>query len=167
MYRKTFTFDGKRYDVRANTLEELVVKIAMKKRDLEEGHFVINKNIKVSDWFSEFMETYKEKSVSPETYDDYLSRWNSKIKPYIGHMKIKDVKPVHCQRVLYEMEGHSKDYISKVQNTMYQMFRRAVQNNLILKNPAEFLEVPNAVDGTHRAITEEERKFTYQVIMSP
>lgn len=163
MVRKTFTYEGKRYDVKANTKEELAVKVAMKKRDLEEGRVVITKNMTVSAWFDEFMATYKEKFISPETYDDYLSRWNSKIKPHIGNMKIKDVKPIHCQRLLYEMEGHSKSYISKVQNTMYQMFRRAMQNNLVLVNPAEDLEVPDGEDGTHRAITDTEREYTYRV----
>ncbi|MDR3295162.1 MAG: hypothetical protein LBT26_04965 [Clostridiales Family XIII bacterium] len=37
MPRMTFTFEGRRYDVTAKTDKELAVRVAMKKRDLEEG----------------------------------------------------------------------------------------------------------------------------------
>lgn len=163
MFRKTFTYDGERQDIRAHTEEELAVKVAMRKRDLEEGKKKISKNMLVREWSEEFLTNYKKKSVSPETYDDYNSRLKSKILPVLGSMQLKDVKPIHCQKVLNGMEGNSKTYISKVQNTMYQMFRRALQNNLIIVNPAEDLEVPDGEDGSNRAITETERECTYKV----
>lgn len=163
MPRKTFSYDGKRYDVTAESNEELAVKIAMKKRDLEEGKLIISKNMLVKDWFSEFMETYKKKSLSAETYDDYMSRANSKILPILGNMQMKNIKPIHCQRILNEMNGCSKTYIGKVSNTMYQVFERALENKLVLSNPASKLEIPEAEDGTHRAITDTERKYTNMV----
>jgi len=163
MARRIFTYEGKKYDLTAKNQEELAIKVAMRKRDIDEGKVAIGRNMLVKVWFKEFMKIYKEKSISPETYDDYLSRANSKILPLLGSMQIKDVRPVHCQRVLNEMSGYSKTYISKTYNTMYQMFKRAEQNKLILSNPAADLEMPEAEDGTHRAITDAEREITYKV----
>lgn len=100
MPRKTFTFDGKRYDLTAPTLEELAVKIAMKKRDLEEGKVIISGNTKVKDWISNYLETYKENSLKPISYNDLKSRIHKNITSQIGQMQIKDVKPLHCQKIL-------------------------------------------------------------------
>ncbi|MGI5927846.1 MAG: tyrosine-type recombinase/integrase [Thermacetogeniaceae bacterium] len=163
MLRKTFTYEGKRYDITAKTEEELAVKIAMRKRDLQEGKEIITRNMTVRAWFTTFMETYKKGSVSPETYDDYWNRWNSRIDSVIGSMKLKDVRQIHCQNVINQMEGHSKTYIKKVANTMHQIFERAKANKLILENPAINLEFPEAEDGTHRAITDYERAITLKV----
>ncbi|MDD4591705.1 MAG: site-specific integrase [Parabacteroides sp.] len=163
MARKTFTFEGKRYDIVAKSDEELAVKIAMRKRDLKEGKETISNSMTVRSWFKTFMKSYKEGSLSPETYDDYFSRWNSKIDPYIGSMKIKDVRQIHCQNVINQMDGSSKTYIKKVANTMFQMFERAKSNKLILENPAADIEFPEAEDGTHRALTDFERDITIKV----
>lgn len=163
MVRKTFTYEGRRYDITARNDEELAVKIAMRKRDLKEGKETISNSMTARSWFKTFMKTYKEGSISPETYDDYWSRWNSRIDPYIGSMKIKDVRQIHCQNVVNQMDGCSKTYIKKVANTLHQMFERAKSNKLILENPAIDLELPEAEDGTHRAITDFERDITIKV----
>jgi integrase len=162
--RQTFRYDGKRYDIRANSEYELGAKVKQKMTELEEGKTLISKNMSVESWFDEFMKTYKAKSISPETYDDYYSRFNSKIKPVIGKMKLKDVREIHCQKVINKMEGSSKTYIGKVSYTMDQMFRRAKKNHLMLDNPAADLEpVEGAEDGERRPITDIERKYTYIV----
>jgi len=163
MLRRTFSFEGKRYDVRAETEEELAVKIALKKRDLEEGHILVTKNMLVSDWFKTFMTSYKQNTISEETYDDYLYRWESKIEPYIGRMRVKDVRQIHCQKIVSDMSGHSKDYIEKVANTLFQVFQRAKKNHLMHDNPAEDLELPAAENGIRRAITEYEREIALKV----
>lgn len=41
-YRESFTFDGKRYEIRANTKEELARKKVNKLRDLEEGRIIVD-----------------------------------------------------------------------------------------------------------------------------
>ncbi len=163
MPRRSFTLDGRRYFVRADTEEELTVKMAMRRRDLEEGRVVVGRNMTTQQWFVEFMNTYKKASISPETYDDYMSRWNSKIKPVLGRLRLRDVKQIHCQKVLYLMEGSSKAYLTKVAYTMRQMFYRAKLNKLILDNPADDLEIPYAEDYTRRAITDYEREITLRV----
>lgn len=163
--RKTFTFDGQRREVTGKDDTEIAVKMAMKIRDLEEGKTKVTKHMLVKDWFKVFMKTYKEKSVSTETYSDWESRANSKILPLIGHKQLKDVKPIDCQNIVYSMDGSSKTYIRKVINTMETMFDKALKNGLILTNPAlsDDLESPEAEDGTHRALTDTERKYTYIV----
>ncbi|MCI8646995.1 MAG: hypothetical protein HFE76_09480 [Firmicutes bacterium] len=44
MPRTTSTYDGKRYDVTADTPEELAAKVALRKKELEDGYKAIQKN---------------------------------------------------------------------------------------------------------------------------
>lgn len=163
MARRTFTYDGKRYDVKANSEEELGAKIAMKKRDLEEGKITVSPNTTVKDWGNKWLDTYIKESVELKTSKDYQARLDNFIFPQIGKMKIKDVKPIHCQDILYGMKGYSKDRILKVRNTMFQMFKKAQKNNLIMLNPADDLALPKAKDGKGRALTEHELELLLKV----
>ena len=47
---KTFTFEGKRYYVRGKTEREALLKLANKRRDLEEGKVAVSGNMTVSAW---------------------------------------------------------------------------------------------------------------------
>lgn len=161
--RKTFTFEGKRYDVTAKDETELAVKIALKKKALEEGTLVVTKNTVVSRWADEWLETYKKDSVGKATYELYKANLKLHVLPAIGNLRLKDVKPVHLQKILNSRAGYSKSHILKVRQLLQQLFAEARNNKLILDNPAENLKMPKATDGTHRAITDKERKFILQL----
>ena len=70
--RKTFTWDGKRYDVKGKTIEEVYKKIAKMKVSLERGEIVINANTTVDHWFKEWVETYKKAAgLTPKSLKMY------------------------------------------------------------------------------------------------
>ena len=56
MPRKTFTYEGRRYDVMASTESELNRKIVDKKRILKRQSSYIPR---FAEWFDTFLETYK------------------------------------------------------------------------------------------------------------
>jgi integrase len=61
------------------------------------------------------------------------------------------------------MQGFSRDRINKVAYTMQSLFEQAIDDGLIATNPAKRLKRPVSEDGTHRAITDAERKVILQV----
>ena len=163
MPRKTFTFDGKRYDVTAKTEDELAVKIKDKQRALESGAIVINKNTPVKKWTEEWLETYVSPNVSSATLYAYKSRIKVYITPVIGNMRLIDVRPIHLRKILNSASGCSKDHIKKIRYTVVQIFTKAQRNNLILSNPAEDLDMPKAENKSRRSITDVERKYVLKV----
>lgn len=158
-YRKTFTFDGKRYSVRATTPELLYEKLAKMKSDLKNGTKVVNGNTLVGQWAFEWLDTYKKDSVRKRTYDRYVGSLNNILIPAIGNMRIKDVRQVHLQRVLNSLKGKSEDYARKIRQMLYSIFDKAKKSNMILDNPAEDLDLPMVRPGmSRRTITAEERE---------
>lgn len=162
MPRKTFTFEGRRYDVTAPTAEELAVKVAMRKRDLEEGKKKISKNMTVKAWSDEWLETYKRGTVGERTFANYREI-QRKINDAIGSKALKDIKPLDCQKILNGLGGKSRSYLHKVELFLSSMFQKAVENGLLLENPAARLVLPACTDGTHRALTDGERALLLRV----
>lgn len=163
-YRESFTFDGKRYEVRANTKEELERKKVNKLRDLEEGRIIVDSSMTVKSWVEICIRDYKT-GVAPSTLANYKSKANHWIVEKIGNLKVKDVKEIHCQGILNDMaEQELAQYtIRKVAEILRFVFERAKKNHLIFYNPAEDLSIPSGDKTTRRSITESERKYILEV----
>lgn len=163
-FRKTFTFDGKRYTIRADTERELYEKMALKKRDLEEGKKTITKHMLVRDWAQQWLETYKMSTVSAATYQSYLSVFRCHILPYIGHMQLSQVKAIHVQQMLNRLSTGSQKMISRVYQLTWSMFDAAEANGLLIENPAARIRKPTGTKKSRRAITDAEREATLRVL---
>lgn len=166
MPRESFRYQGKRYDIRANTDKELAVKIALKKKSLEDGILVFNNNTSVKQWADEWLPTYKKPCVSKGTYELYKTNLDLHVIPAIGEMRLCDVKRIHLQKILNSRVGYSKSHITKVKQLLQQLFREAKSNQIIRDNPAEDLKIPQSSDGTHRPLTEKERKFILALVQT-
>lgn len=161
--KASFRYEGKRYYVYGNDEKELAVNKAMKLRDLEEQK-VIESNMLVKDWAKEWLETYKMNSCNDKTYKDYLQRLNTYILPVIGHLRVKDVKPIHLQQIMQRNSNLSQSRIDKLHQCICQLFTVAEINDLIVKSPAKGLIKPKGFKGSHRSITDYERQIIKKVI---
>lgn len=161
---RTFTFDGKRYYVTGKNEVEAEVKKAMKLRDLQEGKNTINEHMKVSTWANTVLETYMS-GVSPETYRRYKSRMKCCVTDYLGDYAIKDVKPIHCQNVLNQLaeKNMSAYQIKEANRLLFNVFEKAVDNGMILKNPAKNLIKPKGSVTKRRSLTPKEEQIFLQV----
>lgn len=155
---KTFTFEGKRYYIHADTEKEAFKKMALRKRDLEEGR-IKESNITVSDWTEKAMDTYKQ-NVSTKTRKDTIWLINRYIKPKIGNKQIKRVTNLECQSILNQMENMSERSIEGIYQTLRFIFKTAKQNHLIREDPTENIVMPKGKPRVNRAMTrDEEEKF--------
>lgn len=161
-YKKSFTFEGKRYWIRGNSLEEVAKKEALKLRDLEEGRITISASMTVAQWTERCINVYK-----PNLSDSYKSemklRINKHILTAIGSLPIKSVKPLMCQEILNNQAGMSKSHITKIHQELCFIFEKAVENHLILDSPAKNLIRPKGTQGKRRSLTENERKHLLSV----
>ena len=164
-YTSSFTYEGRRYYIHADTKADLAVRKAMKLRDLEEGRVTVTGSMSVTAWTYRAIETYKtnQKEI---TRKKYVNRVRHCILEHIGDMQLKSVKPLHCQNVLNLQQGNSKAQINEVYNALQFIFKKAVANNLILSNPAENIEKPAGTRTRRRAITEHEREHILRVAVT-
>ena len=154
-YRTTFTYNGKRYVVRANTLEDLYAKKAIRQKTLKDNIIIYDKNISVDEWAKKAFETYKN---GVKNIEDTYARYRKYISPYIGNKPIGSIKAVECQTLLNNCSGMSYSHCMKLKQELSFIFERAVENQIIPFNPARKLRLPDNKKGQRRSITDHERK---------
>lgn len=157
-YRHRFTFNGRQYSVTAWTKAELVDKVAEKKKDLERGQRQ-RRDISVNAWKDEWLETYKRGKVSDAAFSSYRS--------VLSHldlvMPVREVEPMHLQRILNTLEGRSDSLIHKFVVLVKELFESAVDNGLCPNNPARKLVKPVGVTHSRRPLTLDERRLIERV----
>jgi integrase len=79
------------------------------------------------------------------------------VLPQIGSTKLKDVDKYQLQILLQRYTGYSQDFIGKIRTYLKIMFERALDDDLIPKNPMRFVETPTSTQKpTERFLTMEE-----------
>lgn len=149
---KSFTFEGKRYYVRAKTEKEAIIKMANRIRDLEEGKVTVSGNTTVKEWALKCVDTYKT-NQGEETRKTYLYRMNSCIFSQIGDRTLKSIKPFDVQAVMNELQGCSKSHIAAVYQMLRFIFSKAKINKLIAEDPTIDLQKPKGTKETRRSLT--------------
>lgn len=120
------------------------------------------KIITVDTWFNEWWENIIF-DLAPNTRRNYEERYKRNIQPVIGKMNITDVKPMHCKKVLKQMnEEYAGSTIKQTYITMGTMFKAALMNDIISKHPMDgvlYSKPIRAVDDIKYFTVEEQRIF--------
>lgn len=155
-YTKSFRYDGTRYYVRGDTLDEVCEKKAQKLYELKNGRITYNGSVPFEKWARTAIETYKA-STKQETRDAMLYRLNNCAFPEIGLVPINKIKPLQLQRIMNRQSGQSKSHVTKLRSDLRFVFQKALDNKMILDNPANNIELPDCYENKRRSITAKER----------
>lgn len=94
----------------------------------------------VETFLREWLFNFKKPKITDTTFLWYMRYANTHIIPVIGSMKISAVEPIHVQKLLNGMINNKRAArtVNGVRQTLGQMFRFAVENDILSKNPVEF-----------------------------
>lgn len=163
-YRSTFYFEGKQYETASSkSQKEADQKAAIKLDKLKRGEVGISGNMTVKRWAEEWLETYKKPALGDKQYNDYKRQVDKDIVPAIGSLSLTDVKDIHLQKIMNSKAGMSETRIKMLHLTICGIFKQARISKLIIHDPSEYLTFPNFTKGTHRSITDFERKHFLKV----
>ena len=165
-FKKTFTIDRKQYTAYGHTHDEAVAKAAIKKAEIE-GKIKTQKtarnNITVEKWSKEWLEKHKKGTTGEAWYKSIEGIVNNYIiSSPIGGMMIKDIRYADLDALLNSYTHLSVSHGRKILQIIRQIFGAAEKNNLIDRNPAQWLELPKTYQDKipRRAISDEERALT-------
>ena len=159
-YTKDFTFEGHRFKVRANTLEELYDKKAKKIAELKSRSRILSPSTTVDDWSKVAYDTYKS---NVKDLPNMKRRYSKYVSPQIGHIQISKVRAIQCQAILNSCSGMSFSHVTKLRQELKFLFSSALDNKLISDDPTKRLTLPSFQKGSRRSITDHERKHLYSV----
>lgn len=132
------------------------------RRQLESGLREQTIGIHFGSYAIQWIEAYKD-DCSNRTYNAYVSIVNRAID-VIGDRRMKDITKMDIQKLLNAMKGYSTSTVKKYRMTLNSIFASAVQDRVILTNPCYGVKLPESTSGTHRVITEEERKLIHDSV---
>lgn len=162
--RKTARYNGRKYEATGKTEREAMMKLAEKLAAAKRGEEVIGGSMSVDAWYHQWKATYKDLAgLTPKSLGMYDEKYSGYIKPMIGHMKLRDVKDIHLQRLMNGQAGKSQSHVEKLRRVLREMFSRARKSRLIPYDPSEDLQLPAAVKGSHRSLTDLERTVLLNV----
>lgn len=111
-------------------------------------------------WFN----NYIIPNLSPSGIKDYINTLNVHIVPVFGERQVRSIAPMDIMEFLNQKATkYSKSIIEKLYLTFKQIFRLAVAQYIIDRDPMITIKVPDAPEHKRRALTEAERRAVIHV----
>ena len=153
---------GKRHEKYFRTIPEARNWIEEAKyADKHEEVFVPSDTI-VDEWFDFWIENIVG-DLAPNTLRNYCERYVNNIQPVIGRMLLSNVRPMHCKKVLIQMDAdYAGSTIRQTYITMGTMFKAALMNGMISKHPMDgvrYTKPVRAKDDIRFLTREDQKKF--------
>ena len=133
----------------------------------EHGNSLKSDNPTVNAWYEYWINNVKGNNIRYNTRRNYNDRYVRNIKPYIGDMLIRDVKPIHCQNILNQMAStYSNAVIKHSRLVMWMMFDSVVENEMLSRNPiTKNIKCTSGRKSKEmRALTIEEQKLFLETV---
>lgn len=119
----------------------------------------VQDEIKLDAWFNRWVDVYKRKSVRPNTLREYTHIYNKNISPFMGNRNINSLVKADIQWLIDKAdEDHYKyERQSKIKIILKDMFERAIEDNLMVRNPAKGVKLKADKVIKARALTIDEQ----------
>ena len=168
-YEYRYSVFGKRYSIYAKTLEELREK--ERSLDSEEMHLSTNPyRTTLNDLFLVWKEL--KRGIRGNTFKNYCYLYEMYIEDYIGRLYVTSIKKTDVKRYFNYLNDERKlklGTIDGVHNILHQVLQVAVDDELILQNPAdnaikELMRSHNMHRKKRNALTKNEQKLLVDYI---
>lgn len=134
--------------------------------EMNEMPLLLNSDIIVSEWLSQWMVDYKRSELRDGTYESYNMHIRNNINPYLGHVKLKELTGTHIQRMYTKMQdkpenggdGLSAATVFKIKNILSGALKQAMKNRLIGRNPLDETKAPKVESPDIRILTKDEQR---------
>ena len=164
--------DGERASITAPTLAELRQQENELLCRIDMGGSLKNRNprMTLNEYFDFWMETFAKSGRKATTCINYKSYYNTHIRQSIGKKPIAKITKVDCQKIMNELadKGKAHSTLTNLKSCMNIVFECALDDEIILKNPAKNIKLPQATRKKRGAIKERQiRIFMDYVKNSP
>ena len=113
------------------------------KAQLDKGVYLEPSNKSLRMWLNDWMEAYMRDSIKQQTYENYEMMIRTKIVPLIGNVQLRYLTPLMVQQVFNELsQKYSPATLQKVKSILRMALSKALDNELIIKDPIRGLKLP-------------------------
>lgn len=124
---------GKTQVMRSASLTELRKKLMEAKYEDYSKNNLANPELTVAEWYKNWMEIY-EVDIRDSTRHQYNKMFD-KVKDDLGSVKMKDLNTTIIQQALNNLPSDA--YRQRIRSILHSMFEKAVDDNILTRNPAK------------------------------
>ncbi|MCH5340546.1 MAG: site-specific integrase [Acetatifactor sp.] len=159
-YMGRFVYAGEKHVVYGKTAKEAKKKLDELKYEVEHGLYGKETNLTVDAWLQIWIEQYKALTVKQGTIRTYYNCYNIYIKDRLGKKKLKDIRAEHIQALYNSLhqQGLNRNTIEIVSIVLGGMFKQALKNELIVKNPVALATLPKDNERKERRVLSKEEQ---------
>lgn len=124
-------------------------KASLKKGEIEAD------NIGFEDWCQKWVKAYKKDKIKVNTLElGIMNSINNHYIPYFKNTPLKNIRQIDVQTFFATKSDYSHHMLKKLRGTLFSIFERAVDNEIIYRNPVKNIEIPKGKQS------EEKRCYT-------
>jgi integrase len=131
--------------------------LTSKLRELDLGTFVTSSRTTLNQHLDQWLELIKPR-VAEQTFGSYESLLRIHVRSSIGVLQLSRVRISDVQQVIVDMQskGLGARTIRYVHAVLGMAFRKAIELDLVIKNPCDFVELPKQVREETKAMSPQE-----------
>lgn len=119
--------------------------------------------------FSDFVSLWRKdtiKKVAPQTIETYNYILDNRILPHFGHIKVKDITHIYIANFIEKLakDGLASATIQKHYNILNSIFKLALKNEMIKKNPMDKVDKPSVTYKPGEVYNSQELKELYGLL---
>lgn len=166
----------KRKSVTAKTKIECQEKLNKAKEDyfneqkmLNSHTYLTTSDPTLNDWYEIWINTFCKNIIKDYTVQGYTQRFRLYILPELGNLKLSEISTVICQQFLINLYNNGRERgrskkgsglsyytVKGIQRTLSVCLQKAVDEELISKNPCSKVKLPNAEKPEMQTLKKEE-----------
>ena len=160
LYMGRFKYQNETYTIYGKNVKKLEKELSELRYEVEHGLKGKGDNMTLNAWFDVWLHDFKSKTVRESTMVRYSDQYNQYIKKELGLRRLSQIKPIMLQRHFNQMAAvdYSTKTIADTYNVLHSMFKLALQNNIIFRNPCDAVILPKTKEKDRRVLTIDEQK---------
>ncbi|MCQ4672450.1 site-specific integrase [Lactonifactor longoviformis] len=159
LYMGRFTHNGEAYCLYSKSVKKLEKDLNNLRYEVEHGLYAKETNVSFDSWFKTWIEEYKPLTVKRGTLIVYQNAYDLYIKDKFAKKKLKDIRAEHIQKLYNELnKTYSRSVLLSVSQVINGMFKQAIENGMLVKNPAEHIKKPKQYSESVKEVMTKEQQ---------
>ena len=147
--RKNGSYEGRYYDRFGNRKSVVNTSLKVVRQRLNEAIYEnnrqinIKRKIRLDEWYNMWMSSYKDGVIRESSKMQYITYYKNHISPYLGTYYISEITQFDIRTFMKKLSdnGFGYEIRSGIKRILSDMFNRAIENDLLSKNPAKGIQV--------------------------
>jgi len=161
LYMARFTYQGTPYTMYDKELKVIKKKLADKRYEVEHGLSGKLDKITLNTWYESWLNDYKTKKAKKSTIITYKGLYETHVRNTLGKKQLSQIKAMHIQKFYNDFieKGYSASTLEVLHAMLSNIFKIAVNNDLIVRNPCRGTERPIVEHEERRVLSIEEQRY--------